>query len=242
MKSKLKTKKLLAALLLSSVSSVALADFSFYKYEDALRKGPKAEVSVADSCKDILAADSGSASGVYTLTSGLDVYCDMTSNGGGWTMVAAQFELDPVMNWNEGIQADYDPTLSAGAGFALNSVEIPEHAQVGLGKDFSATGFDYFELVYLTVAMNAQVTGLKTGTQYVIHRNSGYSYLGHNPDSSLNTSNATLFDTLTASKVGEFTPLWAFSPKSSFRSSRGFGYGVYTSSSDESYAWTVWVR
>jgi len=45
------------------------------------------EEVVLNSCSDILANDAGSASGIYTVTGGT-VYCDMTTDGGGWQLVA----------------------------------------------------------------------------------------------------------------------------------------------------------
>jgi type II secretory pathway pseudopilin PulG len=123
----------------------------------------------AASCKDILANNAGAASGVYTLDVGnIKVYCDMATDGGGWTLVAAQYESDVadeafdggpggVNTWNEGIQGDYmidnpgfnsaildnDTLGSIDAGFTFNASEIPTHMQVAFGKGSNPTFIGY---------------------------------------------------------------------------------------------------
>jgi hypothetical protein len=73
-------------------------------------------VSVYSSCNDILLNNAAASTGVHTVYNGskeYDVYCDMNSFSGGWTLVAQQYESDPVTNWNEGIQPDYNPASTS---------------------------------------------------------------------------------------------------------------------------------
>lgn len=49
-------------------------------------------------------------------------------------MVVAQFESDMAANWNEGTQADYDPTLATSKAFALSASQIPAHSQTAFGS------------------------------------------------------------------------------------------------------------
>jgi Fibrinogen beta and gamma chains, C-terminal globular domain len=74
---------------------------------------PNGDLLGTSSCKALLATTPGLPSGTYTITpaSGgtLSVFCDMTTDGGGWTMV---FKAG-TSNYNTGI-ADYDlPTSSS---------------------------------------------------------------------------------------------------------------------------------
>ncbi|MFA6348460.1 MAG: fibrinogen-like YCDxxxxGGGW domain-containing protein [Candidatus Paceibacterota bacterium] len=173
----------------------------------------------------------------------INVYCDMTTNGGGWTMVAAQFESDPVTNWNEGTQADYDPDLSTSKGFALSSTQIPAHNQVAFGQGLTA-GYDYAPLVYNTgnIPVTA-VTSPSTSKTYQIHRNIENFYSSHNPEVGTVSTTATWVNTLTFDQTGGALMSWAFAPNHTTGAARGYAYnGTNLSGSADGFAWTVWVR
>ena len=97
--------------------------------------------------RGLINQDGNTGSGVYMVLIGGEetpVYCDMDHSGGGWMMVAAQFEDNPVV-WDEGIQTDYDPTLATKQSFALNV--LPEHTQTAFGFNLYATYIDYVDFV-----------------------------------------------------------------------------------------------
>jgi hypothetical protein len=173
----------------------------------------------------------------------------MTSAGGGWTMVVAQFEQDPVTDWNEGIQADYDPSLSTNKGFALNTQEIPNHTQTAFGKNLDADYIDYVDLNYTTSNIKTvSVSSVSTGKNYKISRYLEYYYHYHNPDEdgNLNSTPNHWKNTLSLNESNIRGFNWAFSPRgweSDYSSYSGFSMGGdILQQTIEYYAWTVWVR
>ena len=211
-----------------------------------------------ESCKAILEQSPESASGVYTIspTAGnvLDVYCDMTSQGGGWTMIVAQYEHDIVTDWNEGVQADYDPTLTSKRGFALNSAQIPSHTQIGFGKDLDSTFIEYVDFTYTTQNIaTTLLMGRKNNVGYHISRNDQGLYMGHNPEETFSNGSSyrAWFNALVLDGVGGRKYNWSFSPMlkiyaySGHHYSYSSGYGMAgtdVSKTVQDYAWTVWVR
>jgi hypothetical protein len=79
-----------------------------------------------NSCNDILNNNYSKGDGVYRITSGIDVYCDQTTNGGGWTLVfnhdilsAGVFSSESeVLNVNES-----NPSLSTTKYSILNRID-----------------------------------------------------------------------------------------------------------------------
>ena len=71
----------------------------------------------SSSCLAVLQAKPGSKSGVYQLVDGsskYSVYCDMVSDGGGWTLVA-RFANSDSKNWIDSATWWYDRTTEAGS-------------------------------------------------------------------------------------------------------------------------------
>lgn len=242
--------KILTIFSLVSASSLASGNY-IMKFSNSQSIGliPDAPDKTAfSSCKDILDNGESTGNGVYSITVNnkeFNVYCDMTSVGGGWTMVAAQFEQDPVINWNEGVQADYDPSLSTNKGFALNSQEIPNHAQTAFGRDFDADYVDYINYLYTTSDLQKElVSGLKSNQSYHVHRNKNVGYSYCNPENGYASAPWLNALTLDRTSVNGFD--WCFFPEAGSNINydvRGYsmsGQSLYSQNND--FAWTVWVR
>lgn len=204
----------------------------------------------ASSCQSYLQANPGAVSGWYTLdvdgagaAAPQSYYCDMTSDGGGWTRIVRQTEAAPVTNWNGGIN---------GSSYALSTLNIPSHTQVGFGKDDTATFVDYVNWTYQTGNIAASlVLSPKSGLQYYVHRNAAQFYSYHDPRSQLYSQtgdvNGTWANTLALTRnsgaTGSGSVGWAFTPANETALRRGFRMQsslLWTTS--EAYAWTVWVR
>lgn len=217
------------------VLKTALKDFGGYR--------AWADGTLAASCKDYrnptgayeYSGDSGD--GTYKLSTGgtpFDAYCDMTSDGGGWTKVAQQYESSPVA-WDNAVN---------GNSFSLPSAKLPAHTQVAFGKDNVATFVDYVDWTYSTGPIaTIRVTSPKTGFSYDIYRSpSGYFDFA-DPESQYLPYADQWSNSLTFDKTGGRTMTWTFSPGSLSSAGRGtFLGGANLASSSESHAWTVWVR
>jgi hypothetical protein len=172
----------------------------------------------------------------------IDVYCDMTTGDGGWTLVAAQYERDPVA-WSQGIQANYDPTLNSKKSFALNNSQLPPHTYTAFGKDKDPTFVGYSQILYSVGDLGWWVLpNLKTGQTFHLHRNSALYYVSHDPESS--TGNTAIWNnTLTYDLNGGIKHSWSFAPQNTTEVNRGYAMGgVYTGDKNMDYAWTVWVK
>lgn len=247
----LRKNRLLIVASLVLVSGASNADY-IMRFGNSQSKGMIPEESVNSgvsysSCKEILDSGNSTGSGIYSIIVNeqeFNVYCDMTSAGGGWTMVVAQFEQDPVTNWDEGIQSDYDPSLNSGKGFALSSQEIPSHTETAFGKNTVATDVDAVTFNYTTGPISLTVvTSNLTGTSYHINRNLDSHYVYHDPDAFIGTNNPEWYETLTFDETVIRGHDWAFGPNVTSPDVRGYAHGgSKVSSTLESFAWTVWVR
>jgi hypothetical protein len=170
------------------------------------------------------------------------VYCDMTTDGWWWTMVVAQFEQDPVTDWNEWIQGDYDPTLTTKKWFALNTSQLPvDRTQTAFWKDLDPTFVWYSNFEYKTWDIAVEtLLNKKDNINYQVHRSKTSYYSYHDPESTL-WADSTRNDSLTYDETWWAKDSWAFAPNQTnpdYRWRRMKGL----SSVSEDYPWTVWVR
>ncbi len=237
----------------TAASAVSAQSFEFRTSVKGLSASPAVPI-VYDSCLSVLEAGKSTGDGVYQITpqGGLpiEVYCDMSSVGGGWTLVAAQFEADPLPNWGEGPQADYDPTLASKRSFTLLESQLPAHSVVGFGKQLDPVFIDYVPLQYTVADIpKSQVTGGKTGRTYHVARRSDGYYSSHDPErvfSGGHSSDYLWSNTFTLDALGVLGSNWAFAPNANSTGNPMYpGYameGQNLNASSDAYAWTVWVR
>ena len=195
------------------------------------------------SCKEYLASTLSAASGWYDLdvdgpgpVPRQSYFCDMTSDGGGWTRVVRQTEANPVTNWNGGVN---------GASYALSSARIPAHTQVAFGKDEQATALDYGNGTYSAGDIpKTLVTSPKTGISYHMHRSATGNYSDHDPEAGYGDFVSNWSNTLTFDRVGGPGLNWAFSPNigNDAPTMRGYAFDGGRYYDADTFAWTVWVR
>lgn len=178
----------------------------------------------------------------------IDVYCQ-----NGLTLIIAQFEADPVLNWNEGRQLDYDPALTTNASFALNMAEIPNHSKVYFGQELGAPLY-CLEAQYSTGPLSGSTlySSCDSAAQtFYMHRTPANYYDQHNPDDPNTYSGGGWNNSLAIEQhtniAGTVTAgddyNWGFSPRHALTTHRGYSFaGSKLRDAANPEAWTVWVE
>lgn len=213
--------------------------------EDNVESLPE-EPQVFSSCNEIIQSNPNAMSGLYTINNGIkdyEVYCEMNAFSGGWTLITAQFENNPI-RWDQGIQSSYNPTLTNSTSFSFVESEIPNHSQLAVGSSLNINTNFYVDFVYTPTNIPLQTLNGSDGNSYQIHRDTSAFYGAHDPEDTYQTS-STYWEwrnTFTLDIVnGKHT--FAFSPNNRTQVKRGYSYaGVYQGGNSNSYAWTIWVR
>ncbi|MCW8966071.1 MAG: fibrinogen-like YCDxxxxGGGW domain-containing protein [Candidatus Pacearchaeota archaeon] len=114
----------------------------------------KYEIEILDSCKEILDKDLSSINGTYLINyqgKETEVYCDMTTDGGGWTL------LDNFISAE--LDEGYSPYGAALGGNAIDSGDDLEDA----GWDYNLTNFDNDGYEIISGYLQMWYSGTPTG-------------------------------------------------------------------------------
>ncbi len=120
---------------------------------------------LAKSCTDVLKYDSNAKSGVYKIfrddtSSAYDVYCDMMTDQGGWTLVAVVANGDNE-NWIYGtVDKDYGD---------LNSLWENDAVLGKVDKDTATTGRDFKSLAFVDLKASELLVTLRGNTKIFKH-------------------------------------------------------------------------
>lgn len=167
-----------------------------------------------------------------TSSQSITTYC-----ANGYTMVAAQFETNPVPWTGGGFSngSDLSASFASGKSFAFDSSFIPSHSKFGVGSGGSIT--ITLDTTYSTGNIHKSANG------FTIHRSTSSSYLWHNPRSNVSSS-AEWRNTLTVENSGSgygSSYDWAFSPNAAASCSRGYALNGYRPHIYDNSAWTIFV-
>lgn len=201
------------------------------------------------SCNEIKINNPNYETGVYRIANnGVDynVYCDMTTHKGGWTLVAVQYEHSPVP-WNQGVDPNHDPAINQ--GYSLNTSQLPEHTQISFGQEDARNGRfagnTYFNFIYNTGNIPlTTITSIVNGQNFQVHRDSNGYYQYHNPSTGNYLNDPRWNNTLTVqTDTTTITYAWAVSPQHTNPVSIGYAIaGQNRSAVSDNGAWMVWVR
>jgi hypothetical protein len=136
--------------------------------------------------------------------------------------------------------------MTSNAGWAISTAYMPTtRTQTAFGLNKSATFIGYANFVYHTGQIPATyVQNLKTGYyHHIVRRNDGYYRNLDCEDTWWASTTNEWVAALSFDRAGGYFGSWGFAPRATPNMNRGHSMnGSNVMGSNESYAWTVWVR